>query len=874
MGWSDRVFRALTRLLPSEFRGDYEREMSVMFHAERQAAPGPGGLARVWLATIADVFRTAPGEHLDILRRDLAYTRRILARRPALTITAIVTLALGTGANTAIFSVVNGVLFAPMPYPAAERLVLVQEQRGERDPGTTGYLSFDALRNENASFESLAAFGSWSAIFTGDGKDAERAVGARVTWNYFRTLGLRPALGRDFESSEDDPDHRRVAIISDALWHRRYNADPGVVGRPVTINQATYILAGVMPPGIDDLVTTRKFPDAQVWTLLGYAEALPQACRTCRHINVVGRLRRAVAPEAAQIDLSRIYHSLAARFPTDYDRPSAVVTPVAAHVLGPVRRPLYLLWGAVGLLLVIACANIANLLLIRASEREEEIAIRRALGVSPSRMLRQLMTEAIVLALLGGAAGATLAWWATALLVANGPADIPRLDEVQVNGRVLLYALGVSLATGLIFGMAPARALIARRDAGTQSARRVTAGPAVWRHRATLIAVNVALSALLLVGSGLLVRSFLRVLRVDTGFTTSQLLTFEVDLTGRRYAESAGITLFYDAVTARLRALPGVTHVSGATQLPLTGSIDRAGITIEGRVHDNPAAAPNADRFAVRPEYFAAMGIPLIRGRLFTSSDGQGAIPVAIVSQTMAEQLWPSEDPLGRRIRIAGGDGNPMRTIVGIVGDVRHYGLALPATMQVYMPHAQMYYPEPILSLIVRVAGDRDPLSLAGSVREQVRAVDALQPINRLRSFDAIISQSLAARRFTLVLLVAFAVTALVLAVVGLYGALSYLVTQREREIGVRVALGAGSAQIRSLVIRQGMIPTMVGLIAGLLASVGVSRVVESMLYATSARDALTYAAVFMVIGGCALTACLFPARRAAGVDPAVTLRQ
>jgi hypothetical protein len=288
MGWSDRVFRVLTRLLPSEFRGDYEREMSVMFHAERQAAPGPGGLARVWLATIADVFRTAPGEHLDILRRDLAYTRRILARRPALTITAIVTLALGTGANTAIFSVVNGVLFAPMPYPAAERLVLVQEQRGERDPGTTGYLSFDALRNENASFESLAAFGSWSAIFTGDGKDAERAVGARVTWNYFRTLGLRPALGRDFESSEDDPDHRRVAIISDALWHRRYNADPGVVGRPVTINQATYILAGVMPPGIDDLVTTRKFPDAQVWTLLGYAEALPQACRTCRHINVVG----------------------------------------------------------------------------------------------------------------------------------------------------------------------------------------------------------------------------------------------------------------------------------------------------------------------------------------------------------------------------------------------------------------------------------------------------------------------------------------------------------------------------------------------------------------------------------------------------------
>ncbi|HUE88218.1 MAG TPA: ABC transporter permease [Vicinamibacterales bacterium] len=871
MGVPDRVFKALMRMLPAEFRGEYEREMSATFRSERRDANGAVSLTRVWIATIVDVLRTAPGEHLDILRRDLGHTFRMLARRPTLTFTALLTLALGIGANTAIFSVVNGVLFAPLPYPAANRVVLIEEARGDRDPGTTGYLSFEALRGENASFDRIAALAGWSAILAGDGRDAERIIGARVTWEYFRTLGLQPALGRDFDHSEDHPERRRVAIISDELWQRRYGSDRTVIGRPITINQIAYTLAGVMPEAAADLGTARKFPETEIWTLLGYAGELPQACRTCRHIHVVGRLKRGMSAEQAEADLTRIYQSLGTRFPADFDRPRAVVTPVRDYFLGPVKTPLYLLWGAVGLLLVMTCANIANLLLIRASEREEEIAVRRALGVSPAQLLRQLLTEAVVLAMIGGAAGAVLAWWGTSVLRANGPDAIPRLTEVTVNARVLLYAIGVSLVTGVVFGMAPARLLVVRRDVAGVAARRITAGPGAWRYRAALVTVNVALSVLLLVGSGLLVRSFLTLMTVDAGFNPQSLLTFEIALTGEAYGDNAGITRFYDQLSERLRARPDVVSVSASTQLPVTGSIDRSGITIEGRTVDNPAAAPNADRYAVRPDYFTTMGIRLLRGRVFSERDQTAAAPVAIVGQTMAEELWPGDDPLGQRIRVAGGPNNPFRTIVGVVADVRHYGLHLPATLQVYIPHAQTHYSEPYMTMVVRTA--QDLVSIAPAAREEVRGIDPLQPVTKIRTYEGIVAESMATRRFTLVLLGLFAGTALVLAVVGLYGAVSYVVTQRQRELGVRVALGATAREIRRLVLRLGMTPAVLGVLAGVVMSAGVARVIESMLYGTSPIDLPTFAVVTVVMTASALVACVLPARRAAGVDPAITLK-
>jgi putative ABC transport system permease protein len=784
-------------------------------------------------------------------------------------------LALGIGANTTIFSVVDGVLFAPLPYAQSDRVVRVHEARADDSPGTTGYFSFDAIRADNKSLDSMAAFAFWSAIFAGDGKDAERVFGARVSWNYFRTLGVRPAYGRDFEPGEDHPERRRVVVISDALWKRRFAADPNVIGKPVTINQATYMLAGVMPARFTDLVTKTEVAAAEIWSPLGYAIDQPQACQSCRHIHVLGRLRAGVAVGQAEADLTRIYQSLGTRYPTQYNHPRAIVTPVRAFFLGPVQRPLYLLWGAVGLLLLMTCANIANLLLIRASERDEEMAIRRALGVSPARMLRQLLTEAVVLAAIGGGAGTVLAWFGTALLAAHGPDAIPRLSDVVISGRVLLYSAILSVSTGILFGMAPARMLIGRGAAASQSviSRRVTSGPTVWKYRAALITFNVALSAVLLVGSGLLVRSFMRLLTVNPGFDPRHLLTMQVDLAGQAYGQIPGVTQFYDRVAERVAAIADVEAVATSTQLPLTGAVDRSGITIEGRTYENPAAAPNADRYAVRPQYFSTLGIPILSGRVFTDADRAGTEPVAIVGKTMAHDLWPGEDPIGRRIRVAGGPDNPMRTIVGVVGDVKHYGLHLPETMQVYIPHAQTIFPEPIVSVVVRARPGRDPLSLAPIVREQIRGIDPLQPVNKIRTFEAILSESMATRRFTLVLLALFAGTALMLAVVGLYGALSYVVSQRQREIGVRVALGAGAREISHLVLRQGLTPAGLGLAGGLLVSLGTGRVVESLLYGTSTRDVATFAAVVAVMGGCAVTACLIPARRAAGVDPAVTLK-
>jgi len=862
------------RLLPAEFRGDYEREMAATFRAERRSADGAASLTRVWLATIADVFRTAPAEHFDILRRDLAYAFRMLVRRPVLTLTAVLTLALGIGANTAIFSVVNGVIFAPFDYRHADDLVLIEEQPAGRDPGMTGYLTFADLRDQNVTLESTAALAGWSATLTGDGKDAELVVGARVTWQYFRTVGLTPAIGRDFEQAEDYPERSRVVIISDSLWRRRYGADPNMVGRQITVNQQTVTLAGVLPRDTSDIIATRHNPGTEIWTLLQYSEQMgPPACRGCRHIFMVARLKDDVTPIDAEVDLTRIFQSIAMRFPTEYDRPRPAVTPLRDYVLGPVKTPLYLLWGAVALLLLIACANIANLLLIRASERQDEIAVRRALGVSPARMLRQLLTEALVLAVIGGAAGTAVAFWATALLTTNGPAEIPRLSEVSPDARVLAYAFALSLATGVLFGLAPARMLVARPNGAGIGSRRATSGPGAWRYRAALIAGNVALCVLLLVGSGLLVRSFAQLLTVDTGFAPHQLLTFQINLSGERYQQNAAITQFFDDLTARLRATPGVVNVSSSSMLPLTDSMAQMTVQIEGRPIENPAAAPRADTYAVRPDYFETTGVPLLRGRRFEYTDGERAAPVVIIGKTMAEELWPGEDPIGRRIRVPGAPVYPLRTIVGVVGDVKHFGLHLPVTPQAYVPHAQPPWRMPVMTVVVRADAERDPLSLVSAVREHVRSIDPLQPVTQIQTFDDIVAQSMATRRFTLVLLASFAGTAVLLAIGGLYGALSYIVSQRHRDIGVRVALGASARAITGLVMRQGMTPAIVGLGAGLLASVAIGRVIESMLFGISPRDLMTYATVITMIVAAALAACLFPARRAASVDPAVTLR-
>jgi putative ABC transport system permease protein len=878
MSLNDRLFRVLMRLLPSEFRADYGREMASHFRAEQREAGNAVGLTRLWVATLGDVMRTAPAEHIDILWRDLSYACRMLARRPALALATVMTLALGIGANTAIFSVVNGVLLAPLPYPDADRIVTIQEDQANDEPGTTGFYSFDALRSRQQSFDRVAALSGWSAVMRADGQDAERVNGVRVTWEYFRTLGVAPALGRDFEAGDDSQAHRRIVLLSDPLWRRRFNADPGVIGKPISVNSVTYTVVGVMPRSLNELVSARLMPGSEIWTPLGYDPGFPPACRSCRHIQVIGRLRGGVTIEQAQADATRVYQSLAQEFPTDYASPTAVLTPIRDRFLGPARPVLMLLWAAVGLLLLMACANIANLLLIRASEREEEVAIRRALGVSPSRLLRQFVTESLLLAAVGGAIGTVIAIWATQVLVANGPDEIPRLQEVTVSGRVLLYAIASSVVTGLIFGMAPARMLLSRvgGDQGgavLTHAARTTAGPAAWKHRALLVGVNVALSTVLLVASGLLVRSFMTLLRVDPGFQPRGILTMETELSGSGYGETPQIASFYNRLATRLAALPGVASVGVATNLPLTGSSDQWSVTIEGRRLANPAEAPEADRYGVEADYFAAMGIPLLRGRLFTAADGPGAPPVVVIGKTAAERLWPGEDPIGHRVTLAGGPNNPPRTIVGIVGDVHHNGLHLPVSSQAYMPQSQSPWPQSNMTVLIKMVDRQDPASIAAAARAELRAVDPQQPIIRLRTYDSIIATLMATRRFTLVLLAAFAATALLLAIVGLYGALSYVVTQRQREIGVRVALGADHRDIRRLVMTQGLRPVAIGIASGFVAAAAAGQLIATMLFGVTPTDSITYALTLAAMLISASLACFLPARRAMRVRPATALR-
>jgi putative ABC transport system permease protein len=874
----DRLFRALLRLLPSEFRADYAREMESHFRAERREAGEGTPMLRLWLTTIGDVLRTAPAEHLDVLARDLSYAARMLSRRPALTLATTLTLALGIGANTAIFSVINGVLLAPLPYRDADRLVTIEEDSSTDVPGTTGYVSFDALRARQQSFERVAAFGGWQPVLRDDGQDTERVNGVSVTSEYFKVLGVSPALGRDFEAADDRPGAPPVVLLSDELWRRRYYADPAVIGRPISISSTTYTVAGVMPRALNDLVSRQAVPRAELWRPLRYSPEIRPACASCRHLNVIGRLRDGVTLAQAAADATRIYQSLAEASPRDYASPAAFLTPFNERFTGPVRPVLLLLWAAVGLLLLMACANIANLLLIRASEREEEVAIRRALGVSPARLLRQFITESLLLAAAGGAIGTLLGVWATRILVANGPDAIPRLDEVGINPGVLLYAVATSMLTGVIFGMAPARMLLSRAGgAGAASvlahATRTTAGPAAWRQRAMLVGVNVALSLVLLISSGLLVRSFMSMLQVDPGFEPRGVLTMEVDLSGPAYGDVAKVAGFYQRLIDRLSALPGVEAVGASTNLPLTGYIDQWGITIEGRPRPNPAEGPEADRMGVVGRYFEAMNVPLLRGRLLTDADGAGAPPVVVIGQTMAEELWPGEDPIGRRVTLAGGPDNPPRTIVGIVGDVRHNGFDQPLSYQAYMPQAQSPWLQTGTTMLIRVQAGQDPMALAAAAREQVRAIDPGQPVIQVRSYEAIVSTLLETRRFTLVLLGLFAGTALLLAVVGLYGALSYVVTQRQREIGVRVALGAGVADIRRLVMAQGLRPVAVGVAVGVVAAAAVGRVLGAMLFGVSPLDAPTFAAALVTLTSGAAVACVLPARRAARVDPAATLR-
>jgi predicted permease len=874
----DRLFRLLLRLLPLEFRQAYARDAEATFRAERRDVRGGWQLLALWIATVADVIRAAPQHHWDILSRDIRFASRLLLARPAHTSTAVGTLALGLGVSVAMFAVLDAVWFAPLPYRDPDRLVRITETSQGGDPGNLGYLTFVDLRSQARSARAIAAAAHSTATLTGNGRDAERVAVMRASSNYLEMLGVAPALGRRFTDAEDRPGPaRRVAILSDRLWRRRFGANPAVINQPIQVNGDPFIVVGVLPAGFNDLVASRLFDQAEMWTPLGYDPGASFACRTCRHLSVFARLAPGVEPDEAQRELSGSVAAAARAHPTEYHEPAIRVARFSDEFLGPVRRILIVLACAGGLLLLVACGNVANLLLIRATEREHEVAIRTALGVTTPRLIRQLVTESLLLAVIGGLASLPVADAVVRLFVRYGPAQLPRLGDAALDGRTLAAALVLVAASGVLFGLAPIWQL-RKRDvsSGMQGGQRRTAGAETWRLRGALAGSNVALAAMLLVGSGLLVRSLMGLLAVPIGFNPDHLLTFRVSLAGARYTsrdnarDIAATVGFYSDLVERLKATPGVLMAAGVSTLPLGGGVDGYGLHVVGRPEAHPEAAPSADRFVVTPDYFDTMRIPLLRGRLLDRTDDQTAAPVAVVGQTLARQIFPNDAPIGHQIRLGGPDAPP-RTIVGVVGDVRHHGFEAPLTAQVYVPQAQWVWAETDMTVVVRAAGDPGPLSSAA--RDVVKQIDSAQPVTDVRTYDDVVAEANATRRVAAQLLGAFALAAFALAMVGLYGALSVVAAQRRREIGVRMALGARAHEIRRLVLAQGLRPAFAGLVTGLAIAAATAGALQSLLYGITGFDLRTFAAAALILSAGAGLACAVPAWRASQVNPAAALK-
>ena len=876
---ADRFFRALLRLLPREVRDAYARDMEVTFRRERiDAGAQWTRLARLWLATIADIARSAPGHHWDLLRRDVRIAWRMLIARPLHLVAAAGALALGVGAAVAMFAVVDAVLLRPLPYRDAHELLIVQETSRGGEPSNLGYLTFTDLKDRARTVRHLSAATQSIGTLTGPEADPERVPIMRASASYFDLVGARAAIGRTFTEAEDKPGAaRRVAILSDRLWRRRFNADPDIINRTIQISGTPFTVVGVLPADFDDLVAARLYQEAEMWTPLGYDPAASFACRTCRHLRVFARLDSQATPETAARELSGIISASAAANPTQYDRPGIVTTTLNEFFLGPVRPVLWILTGGVVLLLLVACGNVANLLLIRATERSAEMAVRTALGVTPGRLFRQLLTESWLLALIGVAAGLPLAVWAIEFVVSSAPPQFPRLANASLDWRAAGVAAVLALATGALFGVVPAfqlsrpRLFSHLRDGG-----RRTAGVGTWRVRAALVAGNMAMASALVASGGLVARSVMSLLAVDTGIRTDGVVTARIALSGAHYSagetaeQIAKAVAFYDAVLARVRAVPGVTNAAGVTTLPLGGSLDSYGLHIVGQELPNPEAAPSAHRFVVTPGFFETLQIPAVRGRLLTGDDRQNAPPVAVVSETLARELFPKGDAIGRQVRLGGAD-SPARTIVGIAADIRHLGLDVPGGYQVYVPQAQWAWAETLIALVVRT--DRDVTAAGGAIRDIVRQIDPAQPVTGIRAYSDIVRDLTSARRLAAALLAGFAGVATLLAAIGLYGALGVVVGQRTPEIGLRLALGADARRIGALLMAQGLRPALVGLAAGLAIVAMAGGVLRSLLYDIDPVDPATLAVAALALAVCAAIACAIPAWRATRVNPVTALR-
>jgi len=809
---------------------------------------------------------------MSAISNDIRFGLRMLLKSPGSTLIAVVALAFGIGANSAIFSVVNGVLLRPLQYQDPDRLVMVWEthlSKGIKQEQVSPP-DYRDWAEQNRVFDQLVALRGEPRVLTG-GELPERVETALVTPNTLDLLGMKAAIGRGFFSEEGQPGHNRVAVLSYGLWQRRFGGDRGILSRSAILDGISYSIVGVAPPEFRLLNTP-----AEVWTPYTL-DAGELGQRGFRSLRVVGRLKRGVSLDQAQAQMRSVAAGIEQTDPDTNAGWSTKVVLLRDQLVGDISTTLWTLLGAVVFVLLIACANVANLLLARAGSREKEIAVRAALGANPGRLARQLLTESVMLALAGGVLGLLLASWSVSILKKVGPAMLPRLEEIGVDWRVLGFTLAVSLATGVVFGLAPVFASL-RGDLNTilrSSGRGTTGGRARAHLRDALVVAEIAFCVVLLSGAGLFIRSFAQLQRLNPGFQPDHVLTMEIDLPEARYSGEK-IGLFYKQLLERIGVLPGVRFAALGRRAPLNDNIDASlNFIIENQPVLASADQPKAKYRAVSADYFEALGIPLIRGRYFDRTDGEKTRGVVVINETMAHRFWPNEDPIGKRIK-AGFDNSIWCTVIGIVADVKQTALSAENNPETYYHYLQvppelMSFVEGTMTVALRTNGD--PASLISAAREEVRKMDPDLAVFNVKTMEALVDGSLAQPRFRTVLLGAFAGVALILAAIGLYGVIAYTVAQRTNELGVRMALGAQKNDILRLVIAHGTILGAIGIAIGLVASLATMRLISTLLFRVNASDPLTFASTATLILVVALAASTIPALRAIRVDPVVALR-
>ena len=865
---------------------DMDEEMRLHLEMETEANVGrgmpPAEARRAALRSFGNFdsvrqrgYEVRGGGMFEIFLQDVRYAARMLSKSPGFTFVAALTLALGVGANTAIFSVVEAVLLRALPYSHAERAVVVWENnRTENRPhNVLNPANFLDWRDQAKSFDEMAVFSDRRANLTGEGAPEEVPV-QTASPNLFTLLGAEAAVGRTFRPDDVKGDEPvRIAILSHGLWQRRFGRSPGAIGRTLRLNGNEYTIIGVMPADFTWFVKENSGTGkpAEVWVPMVLPERLRDRSATGRWLQAVARLAPGVSRQQAQAEMDTIAARLENQYPRFNKGWGATVVPLRDQLAGEIKPALLVLLGAVGFVLLIACVNVANLLLARAAGRHKEIAIRSAIGAGRRRIVRQLLTESLLLAFLGGGLGLLLSRWCVEALVVLSPAHLLGAEKVGVNLPVLVFTLAISLLTGIVFGLVPA--LEASRVELSKSLKETSRGNVGSsrgrRLRDVLVVAEVGLALVLLVGAGLMVRSFLRLQAVDPGFDAANLLTLRVQLPPAKYSDDAKVVAFFRQATADFRTLPGVRAASAVSALPFADLGAATDFTVEGRPAPPPGADLVTDVRVVDEEYFRTMNIPVVAGRTFSAQEGVEDRKVAVINQAMVRRYFPGENPVGKRIAVEMWDEPHPAEIIGVVGDARYTELEGELRPMVYFTPPQLAYSS--MTLMLRTSGD--PESLAPAVRRRILAIDRDQPVADVRTMESWLAESMARTRFGTLLLSAFACLALTLAAAGIYGVMSYSVAQRQSEIGVRMALGAKARDVLRLVIGQGLALVLAGVVLGLLGALALTRVISNLLYGVSATDPLTFGLIVLLLTLVSIIACYIPARRATRVDPLIALR-